>query len=180
MVTYRFKGGMGTSSRLVNFASKTYTVGVLVQSNYGERRQLRIAGINVGMAIADLLPEIPFFKDGSIIAIIATDAPLLPHQLKRLAKRASMGLARVGSVAMDSSGDIFLALSTSSPESNGDFESWNVIPYGSDISPFFEAVVEATEESIVNALVAGETMVGYRRAKVHGLPHDRLKQMMQG
>jgi D-aminopeptidase len=179
MITHRWKGGMGTSSRLVAVNGKTYTVGVLVQSNYGERHQLRIAGIPIGKAIDDLMPEIPFYKDGSIVVIIATDAPFLPHQLKRLARRATMGLARVGSVAMDSSGDIFLALSTHVPQLNDGLESWCAIPYGAEISGFFEAVVDATEESIVNALVAGETMVGYRGAKVHGLPHDRLQALIK-
>lgn len=179
MITHRFKGGMGTSSRIVNYHGTPYTVGVLVQSNYGERRQLRIAGVPVGKLIDDLSPEIPFYKDGSIVVIIATDAPFLPHQLKRLAKRASMGLARMGSVAMDSSGDIFLALSTAVPKLQDGLENWRSMPYGPEISAFFEAVVDATEESIVNALVAGETMMGYRGAKVHGLPHDRLRELMQ-
>jgi len=115
MVAYEFKGGIGTSSRVVTIGGKEFTLGVLVQSNYGRREQLRVAGVPVGREIPDLMPTRPKKKDGSIIVIIATEAPLLPHQLKRLSRRVSLGLGRNGSISMNSSGDLFVAFSTALP-----------------------------------------------------------------
>jgi D-aminopeptidase len=178
MITHEWKGGIGTASRLAESAGKTWTVGALVQSNYGERAQATIAGVPVGREIPDQLPEIHRRKDGSIIVILATDAPLLPHQCKRLARRAGMGLARLGSVANHSSGDIFLAFSTAVPETVDGLARWQAIPDGDAISPLFQAVVEAVEEAIVNALVAAETMTGLDGNTVHALPHDRLRAVL--
>jgi D-aminopeptidase len=178
MITHEWKGGIGTASRRVAYCGRDYAVGVLVQSNYGLRSQLTIAGVPVGREIAHSMPQIRKVRDGSIIACIATDLPLLPHQCKRLARRAAMGLARVGSVARDSSGDIFIAFSTAAPETEDGFAVWRTLPSGDPISPMFQAVVEATEEAIVNALVAAETMVGIHGNIVHALPHDELQQVL--
>jgi D-aminopeptidase len=177
MITHEWKGGIGTSSRLVLTAGRRFTIGVLVQSNYGLRRQLTIAGVPVGREIAHSMPRIRK-RDGSIIAYVATDAPLLPHQCKRLARRAGMGLARLGSVANDSSGDLFLAVSTASPGTEEGLSVWRAIPAGDAISPLFQAVAEATEEAIVNALVAAETMTGIDGNIVHALPHDELRAVL--
>ncbi|MBY0527457.1 MAG: P1 family peptidase [Gemmataceae bacterium] len=182
MILYRFKGGIGTSSRKLADGDGGYTVGVLVQANYGSREQLRIAGVPVGKEITDLLPE-RGRKDGdggSIIIVIATDAPLLPHQLKRLTRRAALGLGRNGSIAGNSSGDIFLAFSTANPEAAGKKEVVNLKMLPNErMDPLFEATVQATEEAIVNALVAAETMKGIDDNTVHAIPHDRLKQVMK-
>lgn len=182
MITHNFKGGIGTASRRVQDQEQTYTVGVLVQSNYGVRETLMIAGVPVGQEITDLMPSdgAPEEDTGSIIAIVATDAPLLPHQLKRIARRVTMGLARVGSYAGNSSGDIFIAFSTANPgaaarEGNKQAE---FLPNDS-LSPLFLATVEATEEAIVNALVAGRDMTGINGNTVYGIPHDRLRELMQ-
>jgi L-aminopeptidase/D-esterase-like protein len=182
MMCHQFKGGIGTSSRQLDKATGGYTIGVLVQANYGIRDTLTIAGVPVGKEITDLMPSegAPKEDTGSIIVIVATDAPLLPHQLKRIARRVPMGLARVGSYAGNGSGDIFIAFSTANPgaalrvgEKQADF-----LPNDS-LSPLFLATVEATEEAIVNALVAGETMTGINGNTVYGLPHDRLKALMK-
>jgi D-aminopeptidase len=178
MITHEWKGGIGTASRVVELAGQRFTVGVLVQSNYGERWQLTIAGVPVGREIVHSLPQIGRHRDGSIIACIATDAPLLPHQCKRLARRAGMGLARLGSVAHDSSGDLFLAFSTAAPDTADGLALWRAVPDGDAIDPLFQAVVEAVEESIVNALVAAETMTGLGGTTVHALPHDELRAVL--
>ncbi|MFC5522263.1 P1 family peptidase [Polaromonas jejuensis] len=179
MITHKWKAGIGTSSRQVTVLGQAYTVGVLVQSNYGERQQLTIAGVPVGREITHSLPGVQASKDGSIIACIATDAPLLPHQCKRLARRACMGLARVGSVAMHSSGDIFLAFSTQQPADTADGLSvWQALPHGSAIDPLFQATVEAMEEAIVNAMLAADTMTGLNGTVVHALPHDELRAVL--
>jgi len=182
MILHRFKGGIGTSSRALKADEGGWTVGVLVQANYGSREELRIAGVPVGKEIPDLLPT-PGKKEGdngSIIIVVATDAPLLPHQLKRLAKRAALGLARNGSYAGNSSGDIFLAFSTVNPEAAGKKEvvSLKMVP-NERIDPLFLATVQATEEAIVNALVAAQTMTGIDGNTVHAIPHDRLRQVMK-
>lgn len=185
MIAHRFKGGIGTASRVVDTERGRFTTGVLVQANYGARSLLRIAGAPVGRELTDLMPELvaeaEAERDGSIIVVVATDAPLLPFQLKRIAKRASMGLARVGSIASNSSGDIFIAFSTArtgiGTEDGGLFD---VRMLGNDdLTPLFRATAEATEEAIVNALVAAETMIGYRGNKVYGLPHDRLQDILR-
>jgi len=177
MVCYEFKGGIGTASRKLEEESGGYTVGVLVQCNCGGRKQLIIAGVPVGREI----PEHPAYGDtGSIIIVVATDAPLLPHQLKRLARRATMGLARTGSTSGNGSGDIFIAFSTANPgasKSSG-LAELKMVP-NDQMNPLFEATVQATEEAIVNALVAAETMTGANNHTVIALPHDQLKQTLK-
>ena len=181
MICYGFKGGTGTSSRKFG----PYTVGVLVQCNCGRRAQLRIAGVPVGQEIPDSVPYAKNggFRDedvGSIIIVIATDAPLLPTQLKRLARRASLGLARTGSVSGNGSGDIFIAFSTANPQAGTPkgIVSVNMMP-NDEMNPAFEATVQATEEAIVNAMLGAETMTGYLDHRVIALPHDRLQQIMR-
>jgi D-aminopeptidase len=175
MICHEFKGGIGTSSRRVG----AHTVGVLVQANHGLRAQLRIAGVPVGREIAEgaLFPPA---ETGSIIIIVATDAPLAPHQLRRVAKRAALGLARNGSVAGNGSGDLFLAFSTANevPTEAGKLATLQTLA-GDDLDPLFAGVVEATEEAIVNALVAGETMIGIDGHRVIGLPHERLREVLR-
>ena len=178
MMTHEWKGGIGTASRLATVNGHAFTVGVLVQSNYGTRAQLTIAGVPVGREIAHSMPDLKRRRDGSIIAWIGTDAPLLPHQAKRLARRAAMGLARMGSSARDSSGDIFLAFSTATYEKADGLVLWRTVPPGEAINPLFQATVEAIEEAIVNVLVAAETMTGINGSVVHALPHDELRAVL--
>jgi D-aminopeptidase len=181
MVLFEFKGGNGTASRMIKIDTAIYTLGVLVQANFGRREELTITGVPVGKEIGNLQPQIKELgkKDGSIIVIIATDAPLMPLQLKQVAKRASMGLARTGSIAHNGSGDIFLAFSTRMPEGNdkGTLVTWQVLPK-SLMDQLYEATIQATEEAIINALVAGQTMTGINGNTVYRLPHDRLKKVM--
>jgi len=182
MICYSLKGGIGTSSRKLTEEAGGYTVGVLVQANHGRLDQLLIAGIPVGRELGDYRPErVPYPDgDGSIIIVVATDAPLLPSQLKRLARRAGHGLARTGSHSGDGSGDIFLAFSTAhQPAAPGErLETWQAHAIGT-FDPLFMAVMQATEEAIINALVAGETMVGAGGLKIHGLPHDRVREILR-
>lgn len=182
MICHSFKGGIGTSSRLVEHDAGTYTLGVLVQANYGVRDALTINGVPVGKEIDDLMPSdgAPLSDVGSIIVIVATDAPLLPHQLKRIARRVPMGMARVGSYASNSSGDIFIAFSTGNPGAalRVGSKQAQFIPNDA-LSPLFRASVEATEEAIVNALVAAKSMTGINGNKVHALPHERVQQIMK-
>ena len=178
MITHGFKGGIGTASRQLEDSHGGFMVGALVQSNYGLRRTLRIAGVPVGEEIPDLLPgSAPQGEErGSIIVVIATDAPLLPHQLRRLAQRATLGLGRMGSYASNGSGDIFIAFSTANPGAAARAGARNVAMLPNDaLGPVFLAAVEATEEAIVNALVAAQTMSGVNDHTVHALPHDRLQ-----
>jgi len=178
MVCFEFKGGIGTASRVLAGADGGYTVGALVQANFGLRHQLQIAGIPVGADLTEDLVYTP--PDGSIIIVIATDAPLLPHQLARLARRAALGLARTGSVATNGSGDLFLAFSTANPglrEAAGTV-ALTMLP-NERMNPLFEATVGAVEEAVVNALVAGRTMTGYRGRRVAGLPHDRVREILR-
>ena len=177
MICHEFKGGIGTSSRRLNERQGGYTVAVLVQANHGMRGQLRIAGVPVGQEIPDR--AVRRREAGSIIIVVATDAPLLPHQLKRLARRASLGLARVGSVSGNGSGDIFIAFSTANPDAArpGKLTRVEMLPLDR-MDPLFEATVQATEEAIVNALVAAETMRGINDREVIALPHDRLQQVL--
>ena len=184
MICHEFKGGTGTSSREVKINGKKYTLGVLVQANYGDRESLTISGVRVGREIPDLLPELDPLTErhdrGSIIVVVATDAPLLPHQLKRLARRVPLGIGRMGSYASDSSGDIFIAFSTANPGASKREESRNIIMLPNDqISPLFEATVQATEEAIINALLAAKTMVGKNNTKIYGLPEDRLLEILR-
>jgi D-aminopeptidase len=183
MICNEFKGGIGTSSRVLDAKSGGYTVGVLVQCNYGAREQLRIAGINVGREI----PEHTVFKEdvGSIIVIVATDAPLIPTQLKRVAKKVSLGLGRDGSYSGDGSGDIFLAFSTANPGAvspksphPNNVHQLTMLPNDS-LDPLFLATVQATEEAVVNAMVAAETMKGIDDHEVIALPHDRLREVLK-
>ena len=184
MVCHSFKGGIGTASRVVTIKNQDYTLGVLVQANYGDRKNLTIAGVPVGKEITDLMPRDSYEKnhegDGSIIVVIATDAPLLAHQMKRLARRVPMGVGKVGGYGHDGSGDIFIAFSTANSDVAFSDGTVNVemLPNWM-ISPLFEATVQAVEEAIVNTLVAAETMEGINNNKVWALPHDRLIQIMK-
>jgi D-aminopeptidase len=192
MVCYGFKGGTGTASRVVAQADGGYTVGVLVQCNCGRRPQLTIAGVPVGKEIPGnepyaeatppaMLPGSESQGDiGSIIIVVATDAPLLPHQLKRLARRAALGLARTGSISGNGSGDIFLAFSTANPHADAPPGPNTVKTVSNDrISPLFAATVEATEEAIVNAMVGAKTLTGIDGHTVIALPHDRLQEVLK-
>ncbi len=178
MTCFEFKAGIGTSSRQLKEKQGGYTVGVLVQSNFGMREQLLVAGAPVGKEILD--GRYKKREDGSIIIVVATDAPLLPHQLKRIARRASLGLGRTGSVVGNGSGDLFLAFSTANagaakPEG---LRQATFLP-NERLDPLFEATVQATEEAIINSLVAGRTMTGRDDHKVLGLPQDRLREALK-
>ncbi|HKB13073.1 MAG TPA: P1 family peptidase [Vicinamibacterales bacterium] len=189
MRCYGFKCGTGTSSRRVEQRFGGYTVGVLVQANHGTRELLRVAGVPVGQEI----PESPatraeneaFRRDalgevGSIIIVVATDAPLLPHQLKRVARRATLGLARTGSVSSNGSGDIFIAFSTANPNAASAPDTAQVAMLSNArIGAVFEATVEATEEAIINALVAAETMVGADGHRTEAISHDSLRAALR-
>lgn len=177
MICHQFKGGIGTASRLVYAADHEYTVGVLVQANYGSRKTLTIAGVPLGDELSDLMPEFRPTDQGtgSIIAVVATDAPLLPHQLQRLARRVPIGIARVGGYASNGSGDIFIAFSTANPGVAGreGIMQADMLPNDA-MSPLFLATAQATEEAIVNALIAARTMTGINGNTVYALPQDRL------
>jgi D-aminopeptidase len=184
MICNGFKGGIGTSSRKLDSKLGSYTVGVLVQCNYGARKNLRIAGVPVGLEI----PEDAAYADtafaqedrGSIIVIVATDAPLVAHQLKRLARRVSLGLGRNGSISGNGSGDIFIAFSTAN---SGAAKTEGLVPLtmlpNDQMNPLFGATVEATEEAIINAMVAAETMTGIENHKVIALPPDKLRAVLK-
>jgi L-aminopeptidase/D-esterase-like protein len=179
MTTYEFKGGNGTSSRVVGIGGQNFTVGALVQANFGRRPDLTILGVPVGRIVA----EHAFRSEtrGSIIAVVGTDAPLLPSQLTRLAKRISLGVGRTGTPSNNGSGDIFLAFSTANRPSaaeSGLRDSADHIPHD-QLDPLFLATVEATEEAVVNAMVAAETMVGRDGHTVHALDHGRLLDAMR-
>ena len=179
MVAHGFKGGIGTSSRKFEVEGASYTVGVLVQANYGARNRLTIAGVPVGREITDLLPKQVPEGTGSIIVVIATDAPLLPHQLKRVVKRAALGIAKNGGLGENSSGDIFIAFSTANAGAGKETMA-NLKMLGNDrINPIFNATVQATEEAIINAMIAAETMTGANGNTVYAIPHDRLKEVMR-
>jgi len=193
MVCNQFKGGIGTASRRLDARDGGYTVGVLVQCNYGRRRPLRIAGVPVGQEITDLTPcrepcrrprsglPVAIPPDfGSIIIVVATDAPLLPHQLKRVAKRAALGVGRMGGLAANSSGDIFIAFSTANPRASRDSGLAQVAMIANDqITSLFEATIQATEEAIINAMLAAQTMTGADDLTVYALPHDRLRETLR-
>jgi D-aminopeptidase len=205
MVCFGFKGGIGTASRIVSVGSQRYTVGVLVQCNSGDRRALRIAGAPVGMEMSkrwlpcfdpklgpgdkSLKPCTPSGTrgeappdQGSIIIIVATDAPMMPIQLGRVAKRAAMGLARLGSYSGNSSGDLILSFSTAPGQVNHEDQDMpspiTPVP-NNEISPIFEGTVEATEEAIVNALVAARTMTGINGARYFAIPHQELQSILK-
>lgn len=185
MICYAFKGGIGTASRKLDQSAGGYTVGVLVQANFGRRNQLRIAGVPVGTEITEGALSSndgsgPRDDVGSIIIVVATDAPLISHQLKRLARRAALGVARTGSTSGNGSGDIFIAFSTANPEAARNTGTIQLTMLPNDrMNPLFEATVQATEEAIVNALIAAETMTGVDNHKVIAISHDRLKQVMR-
>jgi L-aminopeptidase/D-esterase-like protein len=178
MICNDFKGGIGTSSRVLDAADGAYTVGVLVQCNYGSREELRIAGINVGREIP---VESARSKDiGSIIVVVATDAPLIPTQLKRIAKKVSLGLGRDGSYSGDGSGDIFIAFSTANPGAVGSKGLHQIAMLPNDsLDPIFLATVQATEEAVINSMIAAETMTGINGYTVVALPHDRLREVLK-
>jgi L-aminopeptidase/D-esterase-like protein len=205
MVCLGFKGGIGTASRKLPPEQGGYTVGVLVQCNFGARRDLRIAGVPVGEEIQDLqacianndpipsqpgpgqrrrcdAPSGPSRDDedmGSIIVVVATDAPLLPHQLKRIATRVALGVGRSGGFGGNGSGDIFVAFSTANPGAAGAADTISVRMLSNPrMSPLFSATAQATEEAIVNAMLAAETMTGANDLRVFALPVDRLKAAM--
>src|SRR5467141_3769643 len=184
MVCNGFKGGIGTASRKMDAKEGGYTVGILVQCNYGTKDNLRIAGIPVGREIAADIPYAgtSFSNDdhGSIIVVVATDAPLVAHQLKRLARRVSLGLGRNGSISGNGSGDIFIAFSTANPGAAAADHAVDLkmLP-NAQIEPVFAATVQATEEAIINAMVAAETMTGIEHHKVVALPHDRLREVLK-
>jgi len=178
MICFGFKGGIGTASRKLDDKAGGNTLGVLVQCNCGGRTQLRVAGVPVGLELQN--PSIRKEDRGSIIIVIATDAPLLPHQLKRLARRATMGLARDGSTSGNGSGDIFIAFSTANPVAAAETGVPQLAMLPNDrMNPLFDAVVQATEEAILNAMYAAETMVGRDDHKVEALPVDRVREILK-
>jgi D-aminopeptidase len=201
MICHGFKGGIGTASRVVPPDAGGYTVGVLVQCNYGRRSELRVGGVPVGEEIADLMPCISIDNPasasrrrrctqadampddagaGSIIIVVATDAPVLPHQLQRIATRASLGVGRMGGKGENSSGDIFVAFSTANPGTGAQKAPSRVEMLPNDqIDPLFYATVQATEEAILNAMLAAGTMTGADGLRVFALPHDRLIAAMR-
>ncbi|HEY3202327.1 MAG TPA: P1 family peptidase [Thermoanaerobaculia bacterium] len=178
MICNGFKGGIGTSSRKGAEEAGGYTVGVLVQCNYGRRPDLRIAGVPVGREISGAGARND--DSGSIIVIVATDAPLLSHQLKRIARRVTLGLGRLGSIAGNGSGDIFIAFSTANPGAAKTSGTVSLTMLPNDrMNPLFEATVQATEEAVVNAMVAAETMTGANNFTVRALPHDELRRILK-
>ena len=187
MICYGFKCGTGTASRKLDANAGAYTVGVLVQANHGRRPELRIAGVPVGEEIPVAPPRGPVPDDpatdrelGSIIIVVATDAPLMPHQLERIARRASLGLARTGATSGNSSGDIFIAFSTANANAARATNVATVQMLSNErISALFSATVQATEEAIVNALVAAETMTGINGRVVERLPHEKLREVLK-
>ncbi|HLS47131.1 MAG TPA: P1 family peptidase, partial [Gemmatimonadales bacterium] len=206
MLCNGFKGGIGTSSRVVPERAGGYTVGVLVQCNYGGQRGLRIAGIPVGREIetpgicaAGAPPTDPYARGmrpcgdgqsleedrphaelGSIIVVVATDAPLLPHQLRRIAKRASLGIGRMGGIASHSSGDIFVAFSTANPPAAAGSEILSITMLPNErMDALFLATIEATEEAITNAMIAAETMTGADDVRAYGIPHQQVREILR-
>ncbi len=181
MICYGFKGGSGTASRRVAFAGETYTVGAFVQANFGVREQLVIAGVPVGQALKDWRPDTRgALETGSVIALIATDAPLLPHQLARLARRIALGIGRGGAMSGHGSGDIFMAFSTANAEAvseSGVLAHARFVP-DEALNPFFAAVIESIDEAVLNALVANQTMTGADDHVDHALPHDEVRRRL--
>ena len=178
MVCNEFKGGIGTASRVLEAKYGGYTVGVVVQCNYGWRSQLRIAGVPVGREIQD--HKVRDNDVGSIIVVVGTNAPLIPTQLKRLVRRVSLGLGRDGSLSGEGSGDIFVAFSTANPQaaSSKGMRQISMLP-NEELNPLFLATVQATEEAVINAMVAAETMKGINDFEVIALPHDRLREVLK-
>jgi L-aminopeptidase/D-esterase-like protein len=192
MICYGFKGGIGTASRIISKQAGGYTVGVLVQANHGGRSQLIIAGVPVGKELTDTLPvkiagittgaidQKPEKEIGSIIIVLATDAPLLPSQLKRLAQRIPLGLTRTGGIGGNGSGDIFIAFSTANKDAFSDAEEKQVTTMANEtMNSLFAATIQATEEAIINALFAGQTMEGIYGNKVYGLPKEKVINILK-
>jgi D-aminopeptidase len=183
MICNGYKGGIGTASRRLGPKDGGYTVGVLVQCNYGTRENLRVAGIPVGHEIfgEDPYAFVPsdVAETGSIIVVVATDAPLLPHQLKRVARRVTLGLGRTGSTADNGSGDIFIAFSTANPEASVSphLTELHMVPNGA-LDPIFDATVQATEEAVINALIAAQDMTGIDGHHVTALSHQKLREVL--
>jgi L-aminopeptidase/D-esterase-like protein len=183
-----FKGGTGTSSRLVKIGDSTYTIGVLVQSNFGQKKNLTIDGVPVGLELKDTLNSVVHKLaqshyqegDGSIIVVLATDAPLLPHQLKRIAQRIALGVGKVGGRGENGSGDIFIAFSTANENAFNRQKVVSVKQFPNDeINPLFEGTVQAVEEAIINAMVAADTMVGVNGNTTYALPHDKVIELLK-
>ena len=184
MICNEFKGGIGTSSRVVKLNEGAFTLAALVQCNYGRRPQLRIAGVPVGKEIPDdaAYTSSPFdaSERGSIIVVVATDAPLLPHQLKRLARRVSLGLGRDGSISGNGSGDIFIAFSTANPGASKEKGVAELKMFPNErLDSIFGATVQSVEEAIVNAMVAAETMTGIENHRVIALDHEKLRAILK-
>lgn len=184
MKCFEFKCGTGTSSRVTDASGQAYTVGVLVQANFGRRDELIVAGVPVGkhlrndMVFSSELPDEQ--ETGSVIIVVGTDAPLMPHQLKRLTRRAALGLSRTGSIAGNGSGDIFIAFSTANGQASQASTGVSIDTLANeDIGPLFRATVQATEEAITNALIAGRDMTGNRGNSVIGIDHDRLMNILR-
>ena len=180
MRAFGFKAGIGTASRVIAIGEHRFCLGVLVQANFARRDNLVVAGVPVGKEIIDLQPlyHKEFEKEGSILVVIATDAPLLPDQLKRLAKRAALGVARTGGVSTNSSGDLFIAFSTAVPASAGIRQQWSTLR-NDDLDPLLAATPQGTEEAIINALIAARTMKGINNNTFFALPHDRLREVLR-
>lgn len=185
MICHGFKGGIGTASRKLDAEVGGFTVGALVQANHGARRHLTVAGVPVGQELTELPVERndgapPPSGTGSIIIVVATDAPLLPHQLKRLARRIPLGMTRVGGQGENTSGDIFIAFSTANPGAARRHTTVDLRMLSNEsLNPLFEATIQATEEAILNALVAAKTTVGINGNTAHALPHDRLREILR-
>jgi len=177
MIAHGFKGGIGTASRLTG---EGYTLGVLVQANHGDRIRFTVAGVPVGQEIPDQLPEYVAEPRGSIIVVLATDAPLLPHQLQRLAERVPLGIGRIGGLGENSSGDIFIAFSTGNTDARERYPHAELRALPNDaLDDFFRATVEATEEAILNAMVAAETMTGADNLTAYALPVERMQEVLK-
>ena len=182
MNLFNFKGGTGTASRKLSVEDGGYNVGVLVQGNFGSRADLTIAGVPVGKEITDLMPDVSWKREeaGSIIVVVATDAPLLPHQLKRLARRVPLGIGKTGGYGGNGSGDIFITFSTANPEAFNQEKNTTVEMVSNDkMNPLFHATADATEEAIINAMVAAETMKGRDDNVSFAIPHDRLQEALK-
>lgn len=182
MNLFNFKGGTGTSSRKLSDEQGGYTVGVLVQGNFGSRKDLLIAGVPVGQEITDMMPDTSWTREesGSIIVVVATDAPLLPQQLKRLARRVPIGIGRVGGFGGNGSGDIFISFSTGNPEAYSREENTKLeMVSNNKMDPLIQAAALATEEAIINAMIAAETMKGRDDNVSFAIPHDRLVDVMK-
>jgi L-aminopeptidase/D-esterase-like protein len=188
MMSFGFKGGIGTSSRVLKFPDTTYTVGVLVQANYGDKKRFRIDGVPVGKELKDTL-NVEFNAppksrrkngDGSIIVVVATDVPLLPYQLKRVSQRVPIGIGKLGGIGANGSGDIFIAFSTANQDAYIREGKTTVETISNDwMNDIFEATIQAVEEAIINAMIAAETMEGINGNKVYALPQNKVINILK-